>query len=64
MIRFDENEILANYAKIYQKREQIEAIAERIASKNKVMFVSSGGSMSILDPCANIKNKYHRIQLE
>lgn len=64
MIKFDENEVLANFAKIYQKRQQIEAIADRIASKNKVMFVSSGGSMSLLDPFANIVKKYSRIPCE
>ena len=54
MVNFDENQIIANGAKIYGQRAKIEAIADSIVDNgfDLLLFTSSGGSQAMLDPSA------------
>ena len=54
MVNFDENQIIANGAKIYDQRAKIEAIADSIVDNgfDLLLFTSSGGSQAMLDPFA------------
>lgn len=54
MVNFDENQIIANGAKIYDQRAKIEAIADSIVDNgfDLLLFTSSGGSQASLDPFA------------
>ena len=52
MVNFDENQIIANGARIYDQRAKIEAIADSIVDNgfDLLLFTSSGGSQAMLDP--------------
>ena len=52
MVNFDENQIIANGAKIYDQRAKIESIADSIVDNgfDLLLFTSSGGSQAMLDP--------------
>ena len=51
MVNFDENQIIANGAKIYDQRAKIESIADSIVDNgfDLLLFTSSGGSQAMLD---------------
>ena len=55
MVNFDENQIIANGAKIYDQRAKIESIADSIVDNgfDLLLFTSSGGSQAMLDPFAS-----------
>ena len=57
MVNFDENQIIANGAKIYDQRAKIESIADSIVDNgfDLLLFTSSGGSQAMLDPPAGRK---------
>ena len=52
MINFDEQTIIRNYAYIYDKRREIETIADDLCAKglDLLFFTSSGGSMAMMQP--------------
>ena len=54
MVNFDENQIIANGARIYDQRAKIEAIADSIVDNgfDLLLFTSSGGSQAMLGPFA------------
>lgn len=52
MVKFDEKKILENGKYIYDQREKIELIADKICEKgfDNIMFTSSGGSQAMMQP--------------
>lgn len=52
MITFNENKILENGKYIYDKRAEIEAIADEICERKfeNILFTSSGGSLAMMQP--------------
>lgn len=52
MVKFDEKKILENGKYIYDQREQIELIADKICEKgfDNILFTSSGGSQAMMQP--------------
>ena len=54
LVNFNEQDIIANGAKIYDQRAKIEAIADSIVDNefDLLLFTSSGGSQAMLDPFA------------
>lgn len=52
MIKFNEKKMLDNGAYIYNKREEIEEIANKLSEKgfNNIFFTSSGGSIAMMQP--------------
>ena len=52
LVNFNEQDIIANGAKIYDQRAKIEAIADSIVDNgfDLLLFTSSGGSQAMLDP--------------
>ncbi|MBQ6560392.1 MAG: SIS domain-containing protein [Erysipelotrichaceae bacterium] len=63
MINFDEQTIIRNYAYIYDKRREIETIADDLCAKgfDLLFFTSSGGSMAMMQPFEHYINVYSRI---
>ena len=66
MVNFDENQIIANGAKIYDQRAKIEAIADSIVDNgfDLLLFTSSGGSQAMLDPFAFYIRHMSRLPVE
>ncbi|MBR2675576.1 MAG: SIS domain-containing protein [Solobacterium sp.] len=66
MIKFDEEQIIANGEIIYSQRAKIEAIADRIFEEgfDLLLFTSSGGSQAMLDPFAFYIRHMSRIPVE
>lgn len=66
MINFDETKIVENGKFIYQQREKIENIADRIFDKkfDLLLFTSSGGSQAMLDPFAFYIRHMSKLQTE
>ena len=52
LVNFNEQDIIANGAKIYDQRAKIESIADSIVDNgfDLLLFTSSGGSQAMLDP--------------
>lgn len=66
LIQFDENQIIANGARIYDQRARIEGIADAItdAGFDLLLFTSSGGSQAMLDPFAFYIRHMSRLPVE
>ena len=66
MVNFDENQIIANGARIYDQRAKIEAIADSIVDNgfDLLLFTSSGGSQAMLDPFAFYIRHMSRLPVE
>ena len=66
LIQFDENQIIANGARIYDQRARIEGIADAIADAgfDLLLFTSSGGSQAMLDPFAFYIRHMSRLPVE
>ena len=66
MVNFDENQIIANGAKIYDQRAKIESIADSIVDNgfDLLLFTSSGGSQAMLDPFAFYIRHMSRLPVE
>ena len=66
MVNFDENQIIANGAKIYDQRAKIEAIADSIVDNgfDLLLFTSSGCSQAMLDPFAFYIRHMSRLPVE
>ena len=56
MVNFDENQIIANGAKIYDQRAKIEAIADSIVDNgfDLLLFTSSGGVPGAVGPVSQM----------
>ena len=52
MVKFDEKKILENGKFIYDQREKIEIIADKVCERgfNNILFTSSGGSQAMMQP--------------
>lgn len=63
MIKFDEATMLKNGASIYEKRAEIETIAEALHEMGyrNLLFSSSGGSQAMMDPFAELLREHSDI---
>lgn len=54
MVNFDEHQIIANYAYLYDQRGKIEGIADQLCEEgfDLLFFTASGGSMAMMQPFA------------
>lgn len=66
LVNFNEQDIIANGAKIYDQRAKIEAIADSIVDNgfDLLLFTSSGGSQAMLDPFAFYIRHMSRLPVE
>ncbi|MFR3792755.1 MAG: SIS domain-containing protein [Blautia massiliensis (ex Durand et al. 2017)] len=66
MVNFNEEQIIANGAVIYNQRPKIEAIADSIWKNgfDLLLFTSSGGSQAMLDPFAFYIRHMSRLPVE
>ena len=66
MINFDEQTIIRNYAYIYDRRSEIEAIADKLCLDgfDLLFFTSSGGSMAMMQPFEHYVNVYSKIPVD
>ena len=66
LVNFNEQDIIANGAKIYDQRTKIEAIADSIVDNgfDLLLFTSSGGSQAMLDPFAFYIRHMSRLPVE
>lgn len=66
MINFDENKMLENGAYIYNQREKIEGIADKLTEEgyDLLLFTSSGGSMAMMQPFEIWVNQMSKIPVD
>ena len=66
MINFNEQTIIKNYEYIYNRRSEIEAIADKICEEgfDLLFFTSSGGSMAMMQPFEHYINVYSKLPVD
>ncbi len=66
MINFDKDTIVRNYNYIYEKRAEIESIADALCEEgfDLLFFTSSGGSMAMMQPFVHYVNLYSKLPVE